>query len=252
LKQKIVIEACVGSVASAIEAAAGGAARVELCDNLSDGGTTPSIGAIAAACRHLEIDVNVMIRPRGGDFLYDELELEIMKEDVLRVRELGINGVVFGILNADGTIDGDHSRQIIELCNGLSTTCHRAFDMTADPHAALETLIELGVDRVLTSGQRPSAMAGIDLLADLVEQAGDRIIVMPGVGIDSDNIEQLVTTTRAREYHVFTRIARASGMQYRNPKVFMGMTPDRSEYEIELTDRAGIRAICDRVIAVSS
>jgi copper homeostasis protein len=249
MKKKILIEACVGSVASAIEAAAGGADRVELCDNLHDGGTTPSTGAIITACRRLEINVNVMIRPRGGDFLYSDLELEIMKEDVLRARELGINGIVFGILTADGTIDADRCRQIIDLCSGLDTTCHRAFDMTADPFAALETLIELGVDRVLTSGQRPSAMAGIDLLADLVESAGDRIIVMPGVAIDSGNIEQLIRTTRAREYHVFIRTALASGMQYRNPKVFMGMAPDRSEYEIELTDRAGIRAICDRVTA---
>jgi copper homeostasis protein len=250
MKQKILIEACVGSVVSAVEAAAGGADRVELCDNLHDGGTTPSIGAMATACRHLDIDVNAIIRPRGGDFLYSDLELEIMKEDIQQARELGINGIVFGILRADGTIDTDHCRQIIGLCGGLSTTFHRAFDMTADPFAALETLVELGVDRVLTSGQRPSAMAGIDLLTDLVERAGDRIIVMPGVGIDSGNIEQLIQTTGAREYHVFARTAHASGMQYRNPKVFMGMEPDQSEYEIELTDRAGIRAICDRAAAI--
>lgn len=240
----VLIEACVDSVSSAIEAQRGGAARVELCANLYEGGTTPSMGAIQAARQHLEIRLHVIIRPRGGDFFYSDVELDIMRGDVLRAGEAGADGVVFGILRSDGTIDMEQTGKLVELAGPMSTTFHRAFDMTADPYAALETLVALGIDRVLTSGQRPSAMEGADLLARLVGQAGGRLVVMPGVGIDAANIAGLIRRTGAPEYHVLAQKCIPSLMAFRNPTVFMGPDPDSSEYETHLADAEGIRAIC--------
>jgi len=206
---EIRIEACVNSVESAIEAEVGGAHRVELCDNLHDGGTTPSIGSIDAAHTQLDIDFNVMIRPRGGDFLYSDLELDIMRADVLAARAAGADGVVFGMLKADGTVNVEQSRQLVELAGPMSTTFHRAFDMCADPLAALEDLVSLGIDRVLTSGQRPSAIEGAALIKELVEAAHQRIIVMPGVGIDATNVAHLIGLTR-RCLWGWTRSSRSS------------------------------------------
>jgi len=147
------LEACVNSVESAVEAAIGGADRVELCDNLHDGGTTPSIGAIEAAREKLEIDVNVIIRPRGGDFLYSDLELDIMKRDIAAARAAGADGVVFGILKPDGAVNVEQSRRLVELAKPMSATFHRAFDMCADPFAALEDLVSLGVGKIPQSGR---------------------------------------------------------------------------------------------------
>lgn len=237
------IEACVNSVESAIEAQKGGAYRVELCENLFDGGTTPSFGSIEAASRHLEIKLNVMIRPRGGDFHYSDLELEIMRADVLAARAAGVDGIVFGILNTNGTINVEQSRELMSLAGDMSTTCHRAFDMCADPLATLEVLIELGFDRVLTSGQRPSAMEGRELLARLVDHAAGRIVVMPGVGIDADNICELIQATGAGEYHVLAEQKIQSRMLFKNELVFMGSDPEQPEFERPITDRDGIAAV---------
>lgn len=240
---EVKIEACVNSVESAIEAESGGADRVELCDNLHDGGTTPSIGAIAAAREKIEIDLNVIIRPRGGDFLYSDLELDIMKADVEAARAAGAHGVVFGILEADGSVNVEQSRQLVELAGPMSTTFHRAFDMCADPFAALEELVELSIDRVLTSGQRPSAMEGAGLLGKLVGAARGRIIVMPGVGIDAANISELVGLTGASEYHVLAERAVDSDMAFRNPDIFMGSDPELPEFERPVCDSKAIREI---------
>ena len=241
------IEACVNSVESAIETQIGGAHRVERCDNLHDGGTTPSLGAVEAAREKLDIDVSVMIRPRGGDFLYSDLELEIMKADVEAAKTAGADGVVFGVLEADGAVNVEQSRQLVELAGPMKTTFHRAFDMCADPFAALESLVDLGVDRILTSGQRPSAMKGADLIGRLVEVACDRIIVMPGVGIDLRNIAKLIEMTGASEYHVLAERALSSGMVFRNPDVFMGSDPALPEFERPVCDREAIRAIVEAV-----
>ena len=242
---EIRIEACVNSVESAIEAEVGGAHRVELCDNLHDGGTTPSIGSIDAAHTQLDIDFNVMIRPRGGDFLYSDLELDIMRADVLAARAAGADGVVFGMLKADGTVNVEQSRQLVELAGPMSTTFHRAFDMCADPLAALEDLVSLGIDRVLTSGQRPSAIEGAALIKELVEAAHQRIIVMPGVGIDATNITHLIGLTGAREYHVLAERQVDSEMVYQNPDVFMGSDPEQPEFERPVCDSQAIRAIVE-------
>ena len=244
-KSKIIIEACVNSVQSAIEAQRGGALRVELCDNFYDGGTTPSSGAIEAARKYLNIALHVIIRPRGADFLYSDIEFETMKSDIIRARELGVDGVVFGFLDADGSVNKEQTQEMVELAGPMSTTFHRAFDMTADPFEALEDLVHLGVDRILTSGLRPSAVEGIELITRLVEKAANRIVVMPGVGVGRTNIEKLVKTTKAREFHVSSKKRVASLMRYKNEKVFMGSTPDPSEYETVVTDHEDIRAICE-------
>lgn len=240
----ILIEACVTSVPCAISAREAGARRVELCDNLYAGGTTPGPGSIIAARAHLDIGLNVMIRPRGGDFLYSDLEFDIMKSEILFCREHGADGVVFGILHADGTVDIDRCAELVELAGTMSTTFHRAFDMTCDPFAALDDLISLGIHRVLTSGQRPSALQGIDLIAKLVRTAGDRIIIMPGVGIDPYNAAEVIRRSGAREFHVYTHTIKPSYMVYRNSTVFMGTDPDLDEYALDVIDIDALRNVC--------
>ena len=238
---KPIIEVCVDTVESALAAQAGGADRVELCDNLWEGGTTPSAGAIALAREHLRIKLQVIIRPRGGDFLYTDLEFAIMQRDIKVAKELGADGVVIGLLTADGEVDAPRVAQLMELARPLSVTFHRAFDVARDPFAALETLISLGVDRVLTSGQEESVALGVDLLAELVRRAGERIIIMPGGGFNERNIARIVAQTGAREAHVTGFANTESGMRHRNERVFMGGTLRPPEYVRAVTD-AGVIA----------
>jgi len=231
----ILFEICVDSVASARGAQQGGAQRVELCDNLLEGGTTPSAGTIALARRELTIDLNVIIRPRGGDFHYSALEFEVMQYDVAQAKALGANGIVIGLLNPDGTVDKVRTAELVALARPCTVTFHRAFDMTVDAHQALEDLIELGIDRVLTTGQESSAMEGIDLIAELVQQAGDRIIVMPG-GLREWNIQKFVRRTGVKEVHMTARTPVESQMVYRNTHVFMGGALRPPEYSYLTTD----------------
>ncbi|MCX6305282.1 MAG: copper homeostasis protein CutC [Bacteroidetes bacterium] len=231
----MIIEACVNSAVSAIEAQKGGAGRVELCENLHDGGTTPSAGTIRYARKKLHIGLFVMIRPRGGDFLYGDDEFEIMKEDVATAKELGADGVVFGILLPDGTIDAGRMKILIDLARPMGVTCHRAFDMTADPVKALEDLVGLGIDRVLTSGQQPTAPQGAQLIRDLIVQAAGRIIIMPGSGVKEHNVAALVAATGAKEVHVHLEKQEQSRMSFRQPGVFMGK-PAQPEFEHTVTD----------------
>lgn len=239
---RLVIEVCVDSVESAIAAQRGGADRVELCDNLLEGGTTPSAGAIALARRTLDIKLHVIIRPRGGDFCYSEVELAVMEHDIAVAKQLGADGVVIGVLRPDGTVDKARTQALIEQARPLSVTFHRAFDMTRDPYEALEDLIDLGVDRILTSGQAASALEGIDLIAELVRRAGKRIIIMPGGGADR-GVGKLVARTGAREIHVTGAVGMESAMQFRNPHVFMGGALRPPEYLRFLTDADKIRRL---------
>lgn len=229
-------EVCLESVESVIAAQAGGADRVEFCADLFEGGTTPSLGAFKTARRHTTITMMVMIRPRGGDFCYSDLEFETMVEDVKLFKEAGADGVVFGILKPDGTIDTERTRTLIEHARPMQVTFHRAFDMTPDANAALESLIELGVDRVLTSGQEASVMEGQLLLRELVQQAGDRIIVMPGAGITERNFAYLHQQVGAKEYHIFVPSAVQSKMEYRPGHIYMGGLLRQPEFDLFHTD----------------
>src|SRR5574338_1474577 len=176
----ILVEACVDSVESALAAERGGANRLELCDALFDGGTTPSAGMIAACKERVSTPVFVIIRPRGGGFVYSLPELDVMRRDIVAARGLGADGVVIGALRADGSIHEEHTRSLVDAAGETPVTLHRAFDVTPDLGRALETLIACGVSRVLSSGGAPTAREGAERLGSLVRQAGDRLVVMAG------------------------------------------------------------------------
>lgn len=199
------IEVCAVSVADILEAAAGGAQRVELCENLEVGGVTPSRELLAAAIECGALPVNVLVRPRGGNFVYTPGEEASMMEDIRMCRELGAAGVVIGALTEDSDVDMSMMRRLISEARPLSVTFHRAFDRARDPFRALEDVISLGCDRLLTSGQQPSSFDGHHLLAELVERAAGRIIIMPGGGVRVSNIEEIAALTRAKEFHSTSR-----------------------------------------------
>jgi copper homeostasis protein len=196
-----------------------GAHRIELCDSPADGGTTPSYGFIKAARKLLSIDLFCMIRPRGGDFFYSDAEFEIMKTDIGICKQLGCDAVVFGILNADGTVDVARTKRLTELAYPMDVTFHRAFDRTNDPYKALEDIIAAGCTRILTSGLKPTAMEGVDLIALLIKKAEERIIIMPGSGIRSGNIKQIAERSGAVEFHSSARTKGSSKMNYVNSAI---------------------------------
>ena len=206
----MIVEACVDSVESALAAERGGAARLELCDALFDGGTTPSAGMIAACRERVSIPVFVIVRPRGGGFVYSDTELDVMQRDIVAARGLGADGVVIGALQADGTVHAGQVRSLVDTAGDLPVTFHRAFDFTPDLGAALESLIMCGVRRVLSSGGAPTASEGVPALASLVRQAGDRLVVMAGGGVKEENVRAIIEATGVREVHVrLTRLTRA-------------------------------------------
>ncbi len=241
MENKPLIEVVCYSVESAIAAQRGGADRVELCANLTEGGTTPSSGTIETARKHLTIGLFVMIRPRGGDFLYSDAEFEIMKRDVEHCKRAGVDGIVLGMLNTDGSVDKPQCRDLIQLSTPLHATFHRAFDMARDPVEALEDIIECGFGRILTSGQERTAQDGASLIARLIDVAAGRIIIMPGCGIRKDNIRDVFDRTGAQEFHISALKAAASLMCHRNPKVGIGSTETASEYELLQTDETLVR-----------
>ena len=229
------VEVCANGVESCLAAQQGGADRVELCAGIPEGGTTPSYGEIKVARRVLTTTrLHVIIRPRGGDFLYSDLEVERMAADIAVCRELGVDGVVFGCLNADGTFDLEKNRYLMEQSHGMSVTCHRAFDRAVNPEQALEDVIALGFDRILTSGQQPKAIQGADLLARLNHQAAGRIILMAGSGVTEQNIRELREMTGLTEFHFSAREPRPSAMQYVNPNLYMG-SPGANEASLDYT-----------------
>lgn len=227
----VLLEICAGSVASCLAAQEGGAGRVEFCDNLLEGGTTPSHGQIAVARDRLWIGFNVIIRPRGGDFLYTDLEFEVMERDVLACRKLGVDGVVIGILTADGDVDVARCKRLVELAAPMQVTFHRAFDVARLPEQALEDVIACGCNRLLSSGQAATALDGAGLLRALQQQAGERLVVMPGAGVRGGNIAELARQTGCREFHSSARAPFPSGMRYHNPAVHMGI-PGQDEYAL--------------------
>ena len=241
MNKSIVLEACIDSVAAALAAQAGGANRVELCANLLEGGTTPSAGTIQLARERIDIDLNVIIRPRGGDFCYSDAEFEVMKLNIALAKKLGANGVVIGILREDGSVDVERTGHLVETARPMSVTFHRAFDMTRDPYEALEQIIKLGIDRILTSGQEYSVLEGLDLITGLIEKASDRIIVMPGGGITERNIKKIVAQSGAREVHVAAWASVESRMEHRNSRCFMGGELRPPEFALTVTDAGRIR-----------
>jgi copper homeostasis protein len=204
------------TIESCMIAQAAGAHRIELCDNPFEGGTTASYGFIKTARENLSIELYPIIRPRGGDFLYSEIEFEVMKADIENCKSLGCDGVVIGILNADGTVDKKRCKQLVEIAHPMKVTFHRAFDRTNDPFKAMEDIISIGCERILTSGQKNLATDGEELLNKLVKQANNRIIIMPGSGVKSDNIETLVKNTNATEFHTSARTFINSKMEFIN------------------------------------
>ncbi len=229
-------EVCANSVESCLAAQAGGANRVELCAGIPEGGTTPSYGDMAVARESLkETRLHVIIRPRGGDFLYSPLEQRIMLKDIGLARKLGADGVVFGCLTAEGDVDLPLMRQLMEAAEGMSVTFHRAFDVCRNPQQALEDIIGLGCHRILTSGQQPTAEQGIPLLKELQQQADGRIILLAGCGVNESNIARIAQETGIREFHFSAREQVESGMLYRNPQVSMGGTVCIEEYRRPLT-----------------
>lgn len=216
------LEICANSVTSCVEAQRGGAHRVELCSGIPEGGTTPSYGEIMLAREKIDIRLHVIIRPRGGDFLYSDMEFETMLKDIEMCRKIGVDGVAFGCLTADGEVDMDKNAELIKSADGMSTTFHRAFDRCRHPLESLERIISLGFDRILTSGGKARAEEGVDLLKKLVNQASHRIVIMPGSGINEENIAAIVRETGAVEFHLSARIPVNSGMEFRETNFSMG------------------------------
>lgn len=210
-----VLEIAANSLASALAAQDGGADRVELCASLGEGGLTPSYATIALARERLTIPLYVLIRPRGGDFLYNDLEVETMCRDIEACARTGCDGVVIGALDADGDIAMESCRSMITAAGSLGVTFHRAFDLAREPARALEDIIALGCERVLTSGQAATAVDGAATIRDLIVQAARRVIVMPGAGITAENISLLRVVTGAAEFHASAKHRLVSGMQYR-------------------------------------
>lgn len=244
-----IIEICANSAQSCVEAEAGGAKRVELCAGIPEGGTTPSYGEIRMAQRLTsKIDINVIIRPRGGDFLYTEAEIGSMLLDIELCKQLGVHGVVFGCLTKEGDIDVPLMRRLIETAAPLSVTCHRAFDVCRDPFRAMEKLIDLGCDRILTSGQQSDAVKGIPMIKQLVKRADDRIIIMPGCGVREENIALIEQETGAKEFHTSARSVLYSRMEYRNEQVPMGSNVVTSEFETVQTDREKVKRVVGNFI----
>ncbi|HVO00949.1 MAG TPA: copper homeostasis protein CutC [Candidatus Cybelea sp.] len=238
----MIFEICVEGIDGVVAAQEGGGDRVELCASLLEGGITPSFGTIRAALKLAYIPIHVILRPRGGDFLYSDAEFATMLDDARAVARLGAAGIVIGCLTADGRIDEERMTALIEAAQPLSVTCHRAFDMTRDPEAALEALIRCGVQRVLTSGQRATAVEAIPLLKRLNDQASGRIIIMACGELGPDTIAQVVRETGGREFHFAALKTIPSDMAYRNPSVGMGGTALDREYSVTVTDPELIRA----------
>ena len=238
----VAIEVCVENTDGLVSAQRAGADRVELCASLLEGGLTPSQGMVEQARRLATIPFHVIVRPRGGDFLYTEIEFAAMLADVRALARLGVAGVVVGCLTAEGEIDEPRMRTLVGAARPLSVTCHRAFDMTRDIAAAVEALVRCGVDRVLTSGQCDVALDGLDTIRATVAAAQGRLSVIACGGLDAGNIARVRDETGAPELHFAALRTEPSGMRHRNPRVGMGGTALEREYTNQVTDEAAVRA----------
>ena len=240
---KILIEVCCGSVDDAIEAEKGGADRVELNSAIFLGGLTPSLGSIIEAKERLNIPVMVMIRPRAGGFCYTQAEMAVMQHDAKLAVENGVDGLVFGILTPDGSVDAERCRRIMELTQGRQTVFHRAFDVTPDPLKALDQLVDLGFSRVLTSGQEKTAPEGIELIRKLIVHAGDRIEILPGGGLQPHNIRAFVEQTKVKQVHLAAFGQKPDSSVQHRPHITFGGALQPSEDRYDLIDRNIIHSV---------
>ena len=240
---QVLLEICCGSIDDAIEAEKGGADRVELCSALFLGGLTPSLGTIQEAKRRLKIPIMVMVRPRGGGFAYSEAEMASMERDAEAAVEKGADGVVFGILQSDGAIDIPRCKRIRQLIGNRQAVFHRAFDVTPDPFEALEQLVDLGITRILTSGQKDSVPEGVELIKKLIERAGDRIEILPGGGIQAWNVKEMIERTGCRQVHLTAwRMVFDTSTQARPAITFGGaLYPPEDRYQV--TDEKLVRRL---------
>ena len=237
-----ILEVCAGCIESVFSAQRGGAFRVELCSGLDEGGMTPSVGFVKEAVAVPNLRKHVLIRPRGGDFLYTAAEKKVMCRDIEYIKGLGVDGVVVGALNADGGIDMDGMRDFMAAAEGIDVTFHRAFDLCANPSFALEQIIDLGCSRVLTSGTAATAEEGVFLLKQLVEQARGRISLMPGCGVNEQNAAKIILETGATEIHASARGLFESKMTFRHGGVGMGKS-GVDEYARMATSEEKVKAI---------
>uniref|UniRef100_A0AAR2IYM3 Copper homeostasis protein cutC homolog n=1 Tax=Pygocentrus nattereri TaxID=42514 RepID=A0AAR2IYM3_PYGNA len=235
MSEGFLMEVCVDSVESAINAERGGAGRIELCSSLLEGGITPSIGLLQVVKENVQIPVYVMIRPRGGDFLYTDREVEVMRRDVELMKIHRADGLVLGALTEDGRVDAELCMELLAVCRPLPVTFHRAFDMVHDPSVALETLVSLGFERILTSGCDSSALEGLPLIKRLVEQVRG--------GITERNLQRILEGSGAQEFHCSARSGKDSAMKFRNSSVNMGASLSAPEYSLKVADVAKVRTL---------
>lgn len=248
----IIYEVVTEDVAGVLAAEAGGAHRIEFCSALDVGGLTPSIGMLQVALQRREhIPIMVMVRPRAGDFCYNETEFATMLADIDAIKATGVEGVVFGILHPDGTVDAERTHELVLRARPMLVTFHRAFDMTVDPYDALETLIEVGFDRILTSGQEATALKGMACIQQLVKQADGRITILAGSGVRPTNVHKLVVQTGVQEVHSSARSTSSgqaaktqSAMTFRNPRLSMGVE-GCDEYALRMTDQRKVRKMVE-------
>lgn len=241
----MLIEVCVDNIESVYTAQKCGANRIELCGALALGGITPNYGLIERAVEVAQIPIYMMIRPRAGDFLFSADEVKIMQADIRIAKQLGVSGIVIGALTQQAEIDLDNCKRLIECADGLGITFHRAFDLCRDPFTALEQIIELGCERILTSGQQQSAVAGSALIQQLIQQADNRISIMPGAGVNAANAKQIIQATGAKELHL-------SAKGYRHSMITTQQAPNmgknaEDDSRIEITDGARLSAVLQAV-----
>lgn len=241
--KKYLVEVCCGSAEDALQAAAGGADRVELCSNLFQGGLTPTLGTVKAVREQSGIALNAMIRPREGGFCYTKTELLAAKRDLEAFLEYGVDGLVFGFLKEDGTIDIELTREFVRLAGDIPVTFHRAIDVVPDWKKAIDQLAESGVKRVLTSGLAPNVLLGLDTVKEMVEYAGDRLIIMPGAGITPDTADKVAQYTGCKEMHVYFTKTLTDRSTMNNRDIFYGSALYPSETHYPVIDSAQIRSI---------
>ncbi|HEY0770405.1 MAG TPA: copper homeostasis protein CutC [Sphingobacteriaceae bacterium] len=233
---KRILEVCAFNIQSCKNAERAGAKRVELCDNPIEGGTTPSFGTIKVVRESISIDLYPIIRPRSGNYFYNEDEYAIIKSDIKACKQLGCNGISVGTQMINGEIDTEWLKRIVEWAGPLGVTCNRAFDGTPDPFKALEDIIECGCERVLTSGQKSAAPDAGDILNQLVQQANNRIVIMPGAGIKSSNLKKLIEECNAMQYHASARLIAENPVTYVNKQI--------SDYgNVYISDEEEVRAM---------